>query len=126
MELKGKIIQELELVTGMGKKGEQWQKQEYILETQGQFPKKVSFSVWGDNIDKLNISLGDEVTVSIELESREFNGRWYTEVRGWKCEHQKFGGKPQASAPKSHSPQQSQEVDRSGPKDDDSTSDLPF
>lgn len=121
MEIKGKIIHELDLVTGMGKKGE-WQKQEYVIEISGQFPKKVAFSVWGENIDKLNISLGDEVTVSIELESREYNGRWYTEVRAYKAEHQKFGGKPQASgAQKSHAPQPSE-----GPKDDSPTDDLPF
>lgn len=120
MDLKGKIIHELELVTGQGKKGP-WMKQEYIIEIPGTYPKKVAFSVWGENIDKLNLSLGDEVIVSVELESKEYNSKWYTEVRAWKAEHHKFAGpaKTQASGVK-----QSQVVDNSGPKDDSDT--LPF
>lgn len=115
MELKGKIIHELELVTGMGKKGS-WQKQEYVIETPGQYPKKVAFSVCGENIDKLNLSLGDEVTVSVELESREYNSRWFTEVRAWKCEHHKFAG------PSKSTPAESRKSEHSTNND----SDLPF
>lgn len=88
MEIKGKIIQELALQTGMGKRG-QWKKQEYILETQGQYPKKVCIAIWGDKIDTLNLGIGDEATVSVELESREYNGKWYTEVKAWKVEDHK-------------------------------------
>lgn len=122
MELKGKIIKELPLVEGQGKKGS-WAKQDYVLQTEGQYPKSICFSVWGDNIDKLNISLGDEVTVSIELESREYNSKYYTEVRAWKAEHHKFAGpaKTQASGAK-----QSQAVGNSGPKDDTDDNSLPF
>lgn len=97
MEIKGKIIQELTLQTGMGKKG-QWRKQEYILETQGQYPKRVCIGIWGDKIDTLNLGVGDEATVSIELESREYNGKWYTEVRAWKVEDHKFAGPRRTSA----------------------------
>jgi hypothetical protein len=89
MELKGKVIQILAQQTGMGKKG-QWKKQEFIVETQAQYPKKVCLSVWGDNIDQLNLVAGEIVNVSVDLESREYNGRWYTEARAWKVE--KNGG----------------------------------
>lgn len=88
MEIKGKIIKELPLQTGMGKKG-QWRKQEYVLQTDGQYPKSICFSVWGDKIDTLNLGVGDEATISVELESREYNGKWYTEVRAWKVEDHK-------------------------------------
>ena len=85
MELKGKVIQLLPLQTGMGKKG-QWKKQEFIVETQSQYPKKVCLSVWGDKIDQFNLSVGQVVNASVELESREYNGRWYTEARAWKID----------------------------------------
>lgn len=89
MELKGKVIQLLQMQTGQGKKG-QWRKQEFIVETQSQYPKKVCLSVWGDKIDQFRVAEGDQVNVSVELESREYNGRWYTEARAWKVE--KAGG----------------------------------
>lgn len=85
MELKGKVIQLLPVQTGMGKKG-QWKKQEFIVETQTQYPKKVCLSAWGDKIDQFNVSEGDIVNVSVDLESREYNGRWYTEARAWKID----------------------------------------
>ena len=96
MELKGKIVQLLPMQTGMGKKG-QWRKQEFIIETQGQYPKKVRFSVWGDKIDQFGVAEGEEVNVSLDLESREYNGRWYTEARAWKVE--KVGGQGASYVP---------------------------
>ncbi|HEY3405153.1 MAG TPA: DUF3127 domain-containing protein [Ohtaekwangia sp.] len=89
MDVKGKVVQLLQLQTGMGKKG-QWKKQEFIVETESQYPKKVCLSIWGDKIDQFNLSVGDKVSVSVDLESREYNGRWYTEARAWKLE--KVGG----------------------------------
>ena len=85
MELKGKVIQLLPQQSGMGKKGP-WKKQEFILETQAQYPKKVCLSAWGDKIDQFGIAEGDQLNVSVDLESREYNGRWYTEARAWKIE----------------------------------------
>ncbi len=85
MEVKGKVIQLLPLQSGMGKKGP-WKKQEFIIETQSQYPKKVCLSVWGDKIEQFNISEGQLINVSVELESREYNGRWYTEARAWKID----------------------------------------
>ncbi|MEK6782546.1 MAG: DUF3127 domain-containing protein [Bacteroidota bacterium] len=90
MDLKGKIVQILPHQTGMGKKG-QWKKQEFIVETQSQFPKKVCLSAWGDKIDQFNLAVGDTVNVSVELESREYNSRWYTEARAWKVEKSSSG-----------------------------------
>lgn len=84
MELIGKIIQALPLQSGTSKAGNPWKKQEYILETLGtQYPRKVCFHLFGDNVDKFPMQVGQDVTVSIDIESREFNGRWYTDVRAW-------------------------------------------
>jgi hypothetical protein len=85
MEVKGKVIQLLPLQSGMGKKGP-WKKLEFILETQTQYPKKVCLSVWGDKVDQYNLAVGDVVNVAVDLESREYNGRWYTEARAWKVD----------------------------------------
>ncbi len=98
MELKGKVIQILQVQTGMGKKG-QWKKQEFIVETQSQYPKKVCLSAWGDKIDQFNLSVGDAVNVSVELESREYNGRWYTEARAWKLEKESGSSGSFSTAP---------------------------
>lgn len=85
MEIKGKIIQQLVGQSGIGKKG-QWRKQEYIVETVSQYPKKICIGVWGDKIDQFALRVGDSISAAVELESREYNGKWYTEVRAWKCE----------------------------------------
>lgn len=86
MKLTGKIIQLLPLQEGQGKKGP-WAKQEFILELPGQYPKKVCLALWGeDKINNYDLQVGLEVTAHIELESREHNGRWFTEVKAWKIE----------------------------------------
>lgn len=90
MDVKGKVVQILQPQTGMGKKGP-WKKQEFVMETQSQYPKKICFSMWGDKIDQFSLSVGETVTVSVDLESREYNGRWYTEARAWKVEKNSSG-----------------------------------
>jgi len=98
MELSGKIVQILDKQTGEGKNGS-WEKQEYIIETQGQYPKKVCFNVWGAKIAQFNIQNGEFINIGVDLESREYNGRWYTDVRAWKVERpgaaNSGGGAPQ-------------------------------
>lgn len=84
MELIGKVIQILPLKEGVSKAGNPWKLQEYILETLGtQYPRKVCVELFGDNVDKFPLQVGQDVTASIDIESREFNGRWYTSVRAW-------------------------------------------
>ena len=83
MEIAGTVVSLLPLQTGQGKNGV-WKKQEFIMETPGQFPKKVCLSLWGEKVDENRISVGDKITASINIESREYNGRWYTDVRAWK------------------------------------------
>jgi len=83
MEITGKIISLLPLQKGQGKNGE-WKKQDVVVETSSNYPKKVCISIWGDKIDQFNIAEGESVTFSVEVESREYNGRWYTDVKAWK------------------------------------------
>lgn len=87
MELKGKIIEVLEEKSGTSARGP-WRKQEYIIEIPGDYPKQVCFMVWGDKIDQLAIEEGQELTVHFDLESREYNGRWYTDVKAWRVERE--------------------------------------
>ena len=88
MEVSGKIIQVLPEQGGVGKtSGKEWKLQAYVLETQEQYPKKVHFEVFGEDRIKANpCQLDDIVTVSFDIESREFNGRWYTSVRAWRIQ----------------------------------------
>lgn len=86
MEIQGKIIFALPEQGGTSKAGKEWRKREYVLETQETYPKKVCFNLFGDRIDQYPIAIGDIVTVSYDLESREFNGRWYTDVRAYKVD----------------------------------------
>ncbi len=82
MEISGKIIAVLPLQSGQGKNG-LWRSQDYVLETADQYPKKVCFNLFNDKIDKFTIALDDTVTISFDIESREYNGRWYTSIRAW-------------------------------------------
>ena len=86
MEITGKIIQVLPEQGGVSKtSGKEWKLQAYVLETQEQYPKKVHFEIFGDDRIKSNqCNIDDIVTVSFDIESREFNGRWYTSIRAWR------------------------------------------
>lgn len=85
MELTAKLIQLLPLQTGSGKNG-QWKKQDIIVETDGNYPKKVCISIWGDKINESILKIGSQLSISFDVESREYNGKWYTDVKAWKVE----------------------------------------
>ena len=85
MEITGKIIHKLEPISGTAKAtGNPWKKQDYVLETLDSFPKKVHFDFFGEKADQFPLNVGDVVTLSFDIESREYQGRWYTSIRGWK------------------------------------------
>lgn len=85
MQLVAKVIQLLPLQTGTGKNGA-WKKQDIIVETEGQYPKKVCISVWGDKISANHLVVGNKLKIDFDIESREYNSRWYTDVKAWKVE----------------------------------------
>ncbi len=87
MEIVGKIIQVLPEQGGTSKAGNPWKSQSYVLETQEQYPRKVCFELFGEDRIKSNpCKIDDVVTVSFDIESREFNGRWYTSIRAWRVQ----------------------------------------
>ena len=83
INISGIVLNILPLQTGTSKAGNQWQKQDFILETGGQYPRKVCICLFGDNVEKFPLAVGQSVTASVDIESREFNARWYTDVRAW-------------------------------------------
>lgn len=85
MEISGKIIKVLPLQSGQGKNGV-WKKQEYVLEYGDQYPKLVCFNLWGEKVDQFPLGEGDIATVYFDVESREYNGKYYTDVKAWKVE----------------------------------------
>ena len=105
MELSGKIIELLPEQSGESARGP-WRKQQYILETEGQYPKKVCFMAWGDKIDEFKLEVGETVTVAINLESREYNGRWYTDVKAWKVTRGEANQEQNTAPPQSQVAQQ--------------------
>lgn len=122
MELSGKVLKILPEQSGQGKKGT-WRKQEYILETQGQYPKKVALTVWGERIDQFNLQEGDLVNAKIDIESREYNGRWYTDVKAWQVDKQESASTVNDFT--DFPPQESQSPPPSPPLPDEED-DLPF
>ncbi|MBM3434909.1 MAG: DUF3127 domain-containing protein [Bacteroidetes bacterium] len=121
MEITGKIIQILPEEKGEGRNGP-WKKQSFIIETQEQFPKKVCIINWGDKVDLKSNGVNDTVTVSINIESREFNGKWITNVKAWRMI--KADAPSQANAPPQENiPPYRQEVSE---LEGGSVNDLPF
>lgn len=87
LSVKGKVEQVLKMESGVSRAGKEWKKQEFILETDEQFPRKVCFTLFGDKVDMINsVGQGQEVEVSFNIESREYNGRWFTNVNAWKID----------------------------------------
>ena len=86
MDAEGKIIVKLPLQSGVSKAGNNWSKQEYVLETQEAYPKKIHFSFFGDRANQYPLEVGDTVRLSFDIDSHEYNGRWFTSINGWKAE----------------------------------------
>lgn len=65
--------------------GSEWKVASYVLETMEQYPRKCCFEVFGtDRIAQFNIQVGQMLTVSLDIDAREYNGRWYNQIRAWK------------------------------------------
>jgi hypothetical protein len=87
LELTGRLFQVMSEQSGTGKNGE-WRKLEFVIETADQYPKKICFVAWGDLINNVRaLKEGDNVKVSFDVQSREYQGKWYTDVKAWKIEN---------------------------------------
>ncbi len=119
LEITGKVFSILPEQSGQGKSGS-WVKQEFVIETEEQFPKKACFSVWGDKVSEIkSLKTGDKITVSFNIESREYNSRWYTDLRAWKIS--KSSGKQQSAGSDDFPPISENDIPI-----DDVSNDLPF
>ena len=90
MEFTGKIIAILPPRGGVSKtSGNEWKSQEYVIENHDQYPRKMCFDVFGaDKIEQFNIQMGEELTVSFDVDARQWNDRWFNSIRAWKVERQ--------------------------------------
>ena len=118
MELRGKIVVVQPVQTGEGKNGI-WKKQEYVIEydQSAQYPRRMMFNLWGDKIDQFNIKEGQMLKISFDIDCREYNGRWYNDIRAWKIEADSEATAANANFPPAEDP-------FGAPPDE--TSDLPY
>ena len=136
MEISGKIIAALEPRGGVSQRtGNTWKSQEFVIETHEQYPKRCVFRVFGeDRLRDFNIQVGEELTVSFDIDAHEYNGKWFNSVNAWKVEpaqaQQQAAQKQAELSPRtSIPPQQSTPapVANSNPAPSNSSStDLPF
>ena len=88
MEFTGKIIAILQPKGGVSKAtGNEWKAQEFVIESHDQYPRKMCFEVFGaDKIDQFNIQMGEELTVSFDIDSNQWQDRWFNRIRARKEE----------------------------------------
>ena len=84
--IEGRLIQILAAQEGQSTRGA-WKKQDFVIETSEQYPKKVCISCWNEKTDELSkFQLNDNLKVSVNIESREYNSKWYTDVKAWRID----------------------------------------
>lgn len=126
MEVTGKIIVALPEVSGTSKAGNQWKKRSYVLETLDNYPTKIAFEFFGERADQYPLSVGDEVKLSFDIDSHEYNGRWFTSIRGWKAEKSQGGASAPAPAAPVNDPFAAAAAPQAFTPAADSNDDLPF
>ncbi|MDR0729251.1 MAG: DUF3127 domain-containing protein [Prevotellaceae bacterium] len=132
LEISGKLVKKLEVQSGSNERGT-WSKQEIIIEIPGQYTRQVCLLLWGEQIgEAVRYNIGDILKVNFDLQSREFNGKWYTNVRPWRIEVEavSVAAYPPASVPATETPVT--DTSTTAPADDpfnnnaQSQDDLPF
>ena len=132
MEIIGKVVRLGNLTEGQSARGP-WRKQELIIETEEQYPRTVCLICWTNQIDEIQkFAPGQTIKAQIEISSREFNGKWYTDVRVWRFDPVGATTAP-ASAPAQPTPQPMHQTPPAAaptteyfPPAEDSVDDLPF
>lgn len=123
--IEGQITTILPENRGMGQKGE-WVSQDFVLKTEDNYPKNICFTIFGaDKIKEANIRIGDVVSIGVNLESREFNGRWYTSIKAWSVKR-KFEAQAAKQAPPAPTPQPSQPTQNYSSINQSTADALPF
>ena len=83
LNVTGRVLQILPLQQGTSKAGKPWKSQMFVLETGGQYPKKIPIKLFGESVDKFPLQVGQEVTASLDLDGREWEGKWFAEIKAW-------------------------------------------
>jgi len=118
MEFKGILKQILPMKEGETAKGK-WNSQEILVETIAQFPESAVFNFFGDKCDQLSkLIVGTEITVNFNLKAKEYDGKIYNSLQGWKIDS-KFTKKENSEPVK-----QTESFENIADLDDDSN--LPF
>ncbi len=133
MDLQGKIIAALPARSGVSARGE-WKAQDFVVETHDQYPKKMVFSVFGDDrLQRFNIQIGDEVMVAFDIDAHEYNGRWFNSIRAFdvrKVDPASVGATGAAPAPFAAPAQPAEsaapQAPFAGSQEEGSADDLPF
>ena len=87
MEITGKITRVFDEVNGISKAGKPWKKREYLLEYQdGQYPRTIMFDFFGERADQFPLEVGQIIKLSFDIDSHEYNGKWFTSIRGWRAD----------------------------------------
>lgn len=128
MEVTGKIIVALPEQGGTSRSGNAWKKRQYVLETLDNYPTKIAFEFFGDRADQYPLAVGDTVKVSFDIDSHEYNGRWFTSIRGWKAEKEvnPAAGAPAAAPAPAADPFAGAPAPAPFPASADPSDDLPF
>lgn len=89
IDIKCRLVGKLQVQNGNSARGA-WCKQDFIVETIETYPRKICMNVWGDDkvAELSGYNIGENLTISVNIESREFNGRWYTDVRAWRIQRE--------------------------------------
>lgn len=122
--IEGRIIQVLPEESGVSQAGNSWRRVTAVLETADQYPRKVAFQMLNDRIIPLQVN--QSVRASINIDSREYNGKWYTNIQAYRVEvqglqsQQQMQPQPQVSQWQQGTPQYQQAPQQSGQRD------LPF
>lgn len=107
MDVVGKIIAALPPKSGTSQStGKPWQVNTYVLQTTEQTPKNIAFDVFGaERVEQYNLKVGDMVTVSIDIDAHEYNGRWYNQIRAWNVVNHASAGQSAAQQAPPPTPQ---------------------
>ena len=125
INVTGRVLQILPLQQGTSKAGKPWKSLVFVLETGGQYPKKVPIKLFGENVDKFPLQVGQEVTASLDLDGREWEGKWFPEIKAWNIVY--AGAQPAQTAPAptaTHQPTPTAQP--ATPATPQESSDLPF
>ena len=120
LQIKGKVQQILKPESGVSRAGKEWKKQEFVIETEEQFPRKICFTLFNDKVSLAEgIKEGEEVEVAFNVESREYNGKWFHNINAWKIDKPATENMPET-------PPEFSIQDIPPEPDDDAANDLPF